>query len=213
MTPFFSSPVLPVYRVPTSVAVLSRLRAETRIEHDAIENMLGLASERLTHAAFVRCISRFYGFYKPIETALAQNVAGSGWQELMRGRLQKTALLEHDLFALGVDASTLMTCSELPPMRNAAELLGCVYVLEGATLGGRVIVSLLQARLDLTASTGAGFFNGYGANTALMWQALRHALVTAAPDATAANEMIASANATFRALRRWCAEVPALEQA
>ena len=39
-------PVVPVFRAPTSVAVLFRLRAETRIEHVAIENLLAMSRPR-----------------------------------------------------------------------------------------------------------------------------------------------------------------------
>jgi heme oxygenase (biliverdin-IX-beta and delta-forming) len=190
---------------------LSRLRAETRVEHDAIERVLGLASESLTHASYLHCISRFHGFYGPVESALAAQAADSKWQSLLHGRLGKTALLERDLGNLGVRANSLPVCLALPPLGSAAELLGCLYVLEGATLGGRVISPLLHTRLGLTPVSGAGFFNGYGEATGSMWQALRGALVSAEVEAICANKMIANANATFRALRQWCQEAPSHE--
>lgn len=205
-------PPLLDWRTLTASDVLARLRAETRAEHDAVEGVLGLASVALTHTSYVRCVSRFYGFYRPLEAALATLAADARWADLLRARTGKSALLAQDLAKLGIDAAALAQCRALPRLRGEADLLGCLYVVEGATLGGRLIASQLQARLGLTASTGAGFFHGYGEATASMWQALRRALVAGAPDAATENEMIANAKATFAVLCSFCDKEPGDEQ-
>jgi len=43
----------------------------------------------------------------------------------------------------------------LPACEDTASAFGCAYVLEGATLGGRTLLPLVEARLGLTAASGA----------------------------------------------------------
>lgn len=56
--------------------------------------------------------------------------------------------------------------------QDIGALIGTLYAIEGATLGGQVISRHLQTTLGLTASTGARFFNGYGdtLSTQQHWQ-------------------------------------------
>jgi heme oxygenase (biliverdin-IX-beta and delta-forming) len=83
-------------------------------------------------------------------------------------------------------------------------VLGCLYVLEGATMGGRMITRHLQATFGITPDAGGRFFDGYGADTGKMWQSTRQLLVRGAPDLPSENAMVASAITTFACLRRWC---------
>jgi heme oxygenase len=49
-------------------------------------------------------------------------------------------------------------------------LAGVLYVIEGSTLGGQIIVRHLERNLGLTRESGARFFHGYGADTEAHWQ-------------------------------------------
>ena len=89
-------------------------------------------------------------------------------------------------------------------LTTQAEILGCLYVLEGATLGGRLITQHIQATLAITPTTGGGFFEGYAGDTGKMWQAMRHLLVSCALDTQTEDAMVANAIATFACLRGWC---------
>lgn len=82
------------------------------------------------------------------------------------------------------------------------QVLGCLYVIEGATLGGQVITRHLLATHGITPETGGAFFAGYGAETGPHWQAFG-AMITAAERFGAADEIVASANRTFETLDRW----------
>jgi len=59
-------------------SVLTLLREQTRVEHDAIERSLGLMSETLTRQAYRRTLERFYGFWRPLEQRFQQTVGLSG---------------------------------------------------------------------------------------------------------------------------------------
>lgn len=59
----------------------------------------------------------------------------------------------------------------LPEITSIGHLVGVLYVLEGATLGGQFISGSLFKNHGLHSSQGARFFSGYGERSSLMWQA------------------------------------------
>lgn len=75
----------------------------------------------------------------------------------------RQAWLARDLYDLGVnphrheDAARLL----LPSMATVHELVGVMYVIEGATQGGKVVAPLLERQLGLTETFGAHFFNAH----------------------------------------------------
>ncbi len=189
--------------VPASISVLTRLRIETRPQHDAIEAALDITSETLTLDAYRLTIERFHGFYLPLEAGL---VKIGGWMErgLDLTERQKTLLLKNDLQALGVsDPEMVPVCTVLPPHGTVAAAFGCLYVLEGATLGGQVIMPLLRNRLGITPETGGQFFRGYGDRTGAMWQAFRAVLTASVVKPCEADEAVAAAKETFLKLQHW----------
>jgi heme oxygenase len=113
----------------------------------------------------------------------------------------KLPLLEADLQALGQDPRTLPHCPAPPRLRDVAEAFGCVYVLEGSTLGGRVISRHVQARLG--ADVPRRFLDAYGARTGENWQTFRSALSAAARARNIDGRVIAGAKATFESFTAW----------
>ena len=85
---------------------------------------------------------------------------------------QRAHLLRADLQALGMKDSTVASlprCQELPKIDDCFDGLGCLYVLEGSTLGGKLIARELERRFGLDQQSGAAFFNSYGADVGSMW--------------------------------------------
>ena len=157
-------------------AILSRLRTETRAEHDAIEAALDLTGDGLTHDRYRRILERLYGFYAPLEPAIR---AVGGWADrgLDLEARQKGPLLRADLRTLGGDAPTAIPlCNDLPILVTLADCFGCLYVLEGSTLGGQFISRHVHRVLGMTPETGGRFFHGYGDKTGEMWQTFRAAV-------------------------------------
>jgi heme oxygenase len=190
-----------VHAMPASPSrdVLARLKHETRREHEAIETALDLMGDALTHAGYRRTLARLHGFYRPAEAQL---------RAMAQARLDmherwKTPLLEADLVALGDHAAVLPSCTELLPLASAADGWGRLYVLEGATLGGCVISRHVCTTLGITPDRGGRFFHGYGDRTGSMWRAFQAALAAFATTTALQDRVVASALATFRALRRW----------
>ena len=181
-----------------------RLRLETSAEHDAIECTLDLMAPALSQAAYQRCIAKFYGFYRPVERELAICLEGSVWGDVLSGR-QKAGLLRHDLQCLGMaDPDATPVCTALPALTTPAAAFGCLYVLEGATLGGQIISGHASSRFGYGAQHGAAFFHGYGSDTGAMWRSFGHTLMAFSANSATDDEVVAAAVSTFRSLRLWC---------
>ena len=189
-------------------AILSRLRAETRDQHEAIERSLLLMADQLTLHTYLHRLEQFYGFYKPVEDRVYADTGPlEAWLTLAKRR--KTPLLEADLQVLRQEHATFLpVCRHLPRFVSVAECFGCMYVLEGATLGGVFIGRHIQAKLGVTPATGGRFFEGYAAQTGSMWQEFRAAITEFSLTTDDHDTMIKTACATFEALQTWCEEKP-----
>ncbi len=180
-------------------AVLAQVRAATRPVHDRLEGALGLLDEWLDLAAYRQVIERFHGFWRGWEPQVAALLQ----DETLLAPRRRAHLLAADLAALGVPAEVVegLPRCPLPVLRDAAEALGSVYVLEGSTLGGRVILRHVERRLGLDERFGCRYFAGHGADTGMMWRAFL-ARLEAAPAADA-GRIADGASATFERLAWW----------
>jgi heme oxygenase len=171
---------------------MSALKAATAAHHERLERRVDIAARVRSRAAYRDLLERFYGFYAPLETSLepyAQPV-------LDFSARRKLPLLAADVAALGGDPGALPRAARIPRVASVPDALGVLYVLEGATLGGKVIARLAGRSLGLTREHGAAFFGAYGPEVGARWKAFgavaeRHA---AAPEA---------AVACFEALEEW----------
>jgi heme oxygenase len=82
-------------------------------------------------------------------------------------------------------------------------VVGCLYVLEGATLGGQVIARRLQETLKIGPENGASFFHGYGRDAGHLWKSFRAALAAYASDRWRQEQIIAGARDTFTHFEDW----------
>jgi heme oxygenase len=200
--------------------ILKRLRLATNARHTALENQLPLMNADLSLEDYRQFVERFFGFYAPLE---AQMMASPHWPllEFEYTTRQKTPRLAQDLLALGSNAAAVAAtprCIALPACTTPEQLLGCLYVIEGATLGGRSITRHLQTRFGLTPQSGGAFFDGYGARTGSQWKAfctmlarnadrLRDASTDPCADLSALEgrhaAIVAGANRTFETLSLW----------
>jgi len=188
--------------------ILKQLRAETQTLHSALEAQVPVMDPAFSLADYRRLLARFYGYYLPLETRLVAWSRAEGRRIDYAERL-KVPALERDLIALGETAETiarLPRCTALPALATEAEGLGCLYVVEGSTLGGQVITRQLQKSLGLAPESGDAFFNGYGAETGPRWKAFGVRMEEAAARLAQDDAIIAGANETFRTLGDWLTE-------
>ncbi len=185
--------------------ILQRLKQETRSYHEQLERELNICDEHLTLASYKSILVHFLGFYQPVELRLRnfQQEQRLKWE--LERRSKKLWLLQ-DLKALsnaGTDLTVLPTCAELPTLDTLYQVLGCMYVLEGATLGGQIITRHIQRVLHLHEHSGCAFFHGYGSDTGSMWRAFGELLVTSIPNVEAENAVISTASKTFILFHQW----------
>jgi len=178
--------------------ILDHLRSATRDLHDGLEARLDVFARIADPAQRREMIGRFLAFYRPAEAALARLLADE--PDLSFDTRRKVPALERDLTALKAapPADAPLT---LPAGR--CEALGFLYVLEGSTLGGRVIDKQLRARG--LSPEGLSFFRGYGEHTGPRWKAFCAVLERADDKAAAAR----GARSAFAQMEAWMCEVPA----
>ncbi len=118
----------------------------------------------------------------------------------------RAALIERDLLSLGLSPADLPTCldaADLPQLSCPEDLAGCLYVLEGACLGGQVIGPLLRERLGLAKGavprSSPATRRGRSRDGAVFVAWLEG--LTRAGSATA--EIVRASAATFEAFARW----------
>ncbi|MCK6550231.1 biliverdin-producing heme oxygenase [Myxococcota bacterium] len=186
--------------------IVERIRAETRADHTRIEAVIDLTAPDLTRARYVRFLERMFGYFEPVEARLA---AISGWEPTgldPRARARAFALIS-DLTALGHDPeriARLPRASALPDVSSLARALGCLYVLEGSRLGGRVLTRTLAPRLGLTPEHGLGFLGGTIGDTPASWPALVDALERwAATHTECEDDVVRAARETYATLTAW----------
>lgn len=182
--------------MPTDV--LSRLRAETRTAHEALEADLDIFRHLASDAGRRRLARRFHGLHAGAESVLFP------WLNALPGldyeARRRRPLLERDLAHLG--EPTPRPCAMSEPA-SRAEALGLLYVLEGSTLGGQVIRKRLLAggqTLD-----GVSFLDPYGADTGPRWKSFLAILDRECPpDRPEAGKAAARGGvAGFTAARAW----------
>ena len=185
----------------TAGTTLSRLKRATAPAHLRLEETVGRFGLAGGRAAYARYLGRLLGFYEPLEPPLDRFLRElPGFDPASR---RKAPLLQTDLAWLGVDARLLPRAEELPRVSTRAFALGVLYVIEGATLGGRVQLRRLGERLGISRAGGAAYLGCYGDDVDAQWQAVRDAITVAAIDEAAVREAIRGACATFDALDGW----------
>jgi heme oxygenase len=205
--PMLAAPERPAPPDPTSEDIgraLAPLRAGTRELHERLEARLPPRSIVESRDRYRAVLARMFGVYGRLEPRIEHQL-GAAWPALDLLARRKAPLLHGDLLELGLTGSAidaLPRCPAAPAPASADEALGCLYVLEGATLGGKIILRSATA-LGVDGERGGRFFGAYGPQVGRRWRDF--AAVVA--DATAAGAdvatMVASARATFAALEAW----------
>ncbi|MEO7718460.1 MAG: biliverdin-producing heme oxygenase [Capsulimonas sp.] len=184
------------------------LRLATRPDHQQMEDRLDIRAQCATPHSYRRLLERFYGFYRPYETALKST---EGFLPPLIDLAARTRLpsLASDLRAMGLSedqCSRLPECPDAPRPKTRAEALGCLYVTEGSTLGGQIIRRMIQETYGTDALPTA-FFDGYGAQTGRRWRDLCAAVDGADLSGDDRDAMTSAARRVFRTLETWlCAE-------
>lgn len=184
----------------------AQLRSATAAAHVALENSLDLLRPPLERERFLRLLQRWQAFHATWQPALA-----SWLPPAITAPRDRLPALAHDIHALGgvrVDGVPVDLCTPAPALcETRAAALGSLYVIEGATLGGR-IVSRALAEAPWLPPGGLRSFEPYGSDFGLRW---RETLDFIARAGEPPEEIVDAAVRTFDLLRNWLPAWPAVD--
>jgi heme oxygenase (biliverdin-IX-beta and delta-forming) len=153
----------------TGTTVLLELRRATAVQHRALEADAGIWELLASKASYEKLLARSFGIYSVLETQI-EAVSNLAAVLTDLGARRKVSALRADLAVLGVAAADCEICADVPKVATIAAALGCLYVLEGSTLGGQMMAREVGKRLDLGPQDGCEFFSSYGPRVGDMWK-------------------------------------------
>jgi heme oxygenase len=195
--------------MPGSVAGPAvRLRKATERAHQRLERRIDVKTRFANAVAYKGYLGLMYGFCAGIEVQLSPQLPGAALPDYESRR--KLPLLVRDLAHQGIESDALHLvphCPGLPVCIDVATVFGCLYVIEGATLGGRTLLPLVESRLGCTASSGAEYLASYGDKTSERWQVFCVAIDAWCRPPERFARAARAAIETFTALEQWLSDL------
>jgi len=182
--------------------LMNKLKESIQPYHKRLESKVDWFKPGFSRTDYLELLQKFWAYYSPLEQKFNQIPELKRWLPDFRQRA-KLPLLLMDLHNLGLTDETLrqrLWCTDLPRLSEPDSALGCLYVIEGSTLGGQVISGHLKQTFAMDKTNGAAFFNGYGDATGAMWLTFKEAISDADVDQ---ETVITAACETFSTLEKW----------
>ncbi|MCS3902593.1 heme oxygenase [Methylohalomonas lacus] len=176
--------------------LLAQLRVATREQHARLESLPALRrlfADDYTVAEYSRLLQSFFSLFSPLEAAVqatGRKTAASLGYEL------RSEDLAADLKILAAKTGADTAVPSALTGSRAAET-GCLYVLAGSRLGGKVIARQLAGSLGLTADSGIRFFAGSSGNEGHNWAQFCHRAELSCDTPPAREAAVSAAAATF----------------
>lgn len=145
------------------------LKKETAQYHDEIEQKL--ASNKLFEGTFnqddyYKMLIVNHQFIQALEPEIKALLKIEDLELLNKINLNKLQLLEKDLVELNLKINEPI---KVEVLKNRAEALGALYVIEGSMLGGMVIAKQLKKYPELEQA-GFNYFGHYGQDIGPIWK-------------------------------------------
>jgi heme oxygenase len=178
------------------------LRTATRDAHESIDTDMRRGDWLRSPSSYAGFLERNLRFHRIVEAAVAPvalRLEGLGYADRRR-----SPLLQDDLDALA-RAGVFPGPKEQPSVRVPPLLIngpgaafGCLYVIEGAMLGGTVLAQWIESRLGYDRGFGASSFAAHRGTTMKRWRAFG-ALVEARVASVSGDRvlMLTAAQTTF----------------
>ena len=189
----------------TPIELSDRLKLNTLPVHQQLEKAL-IAKMRSISSAdqYVKLLQFFYSYFSALEDQINNYITIDMLPDYFIRRKTKNIIEDIKNFE-GVIPEKAPP-EKLPDITNHLQAFGALYVIEGSTLGGKVISKMMESKLDFNNKKGLTFFNGYGNDTETMWQSFKYALNKQSLNETDDNEIINTANLTFTKFNMWLNE-------
>lgn len=181
-----------------------RLKAETRVDHEETEKSVGsdrIMSGTLTRDQYEDILLKQYMIHADLEQKLQRIKDLTEWSELEFELRKKISLLNFDLQLLGVNPKENHSVTFDFSPSNLAQGIGCLYVLEGSTLGGAVIKRKLESIPEIADTKALQFYGAYGENLGIMWKKFIACLDQLDAQPEIHDEVVESARQTFKVVK------------
>ena len=187
--------------------ILERLREETKGAHDRLEAVA--LSDKIMDGSlqvdeYKKLIRVHYLVHKELESLLEEKGVQEHFPELGYEERKKMPLLEKDVEELSIAREKLEVpaAGQLPRIEESQEgtpygILGCMYVMEGATLGGNVIVKSLRKNEHLSGLEDFHYFGCYGTETGKKWKSFLEVLKEKGQGPEAQQQIVDAARSTY----------------
>ena len=156
--------------------IANLLRTQTAEKHQQLESLMfvnDIMNNTLSIDDYKKLLTINYIIHQKLEHKLANMLDNELAEKLgMKSRL-KLYSLEKDLSFWEIDSLTLpaLNFEFFIPDNNNAEVLGALYVLEGATLGGNVIKKHILANNNFIGKEdGLNYYGVYGDELSTKWK-------------------------------------------
>eukprot|EP01012_Entosiphon_sulcatum_P040270 TRINITY_DN53921_c0_g1_i1.p1 TRINITY_DN53921_c0_g1~~TRINITY_DN53921_c0_g1_i1.p1 ORF type:complete len:195 (-),score=28.25 TRINITY_DN53921_c0_g1_i1:56-640(-) len=185
--------------------IANLLRTETAENHKTLESLMfvnEIMNNSLSINQYKKLLTVNYVIHQKLENKLANMLDADIAAELEMNSRLKLSALEKDLNYWGIDSLTLpgLDFELYIPQKNTAEVLGALYVLEGATLGGNVIKRHILANPNFKAhESGLNYYGVYGEELSTKWKKFVSVLNDRVTE-TDYERCVNSANQTFNNL-------------
>lgn len=187
--------------VISTETILDKLRRETRPAHKQLEELplsLAITNSDVTLPDYLLYLHLMQPVINDVEQhffPLVNHIVPYLEQR------RKLHLIESDL---SYSCKNRNIINKYPLSRStkltAAFAMGVMYVIEGSTLGGRVILKNINKHLGFTDEAGCRYFAGYKAETGSLWKSFLAALNTFAQKHHNEHEIIDGAVFAFNTI-------------
>jgi len=156
--------------------IANLLRTETAENHKALESLMfvnEIMNNSLSIDQYKKLLTINYIIHHKLENTLANMLDADIAAELEMNSRLKLSALEQDLNYWHIDSLTLpgLNFELFVPQKNTGEVLGALYVLEGATLGGNVIKRHILANKNFKDhEAGLNYYGVYGEELSTKWK-------------------------------------------
>jgi heme oxygenase len=154
----------PFAQNPAASRAIDRLRQETGAAHGELDETLHLIDRLSARQQRPGVLAGYHRFHVRAEAAIAPFL--SEIADLDFSARRRSPLIAEDISICG--QQMLPDPATSLEIRTRSEAFGALYVLEGSSLGGRVILKELKRRGVPLA--GLGFLDPYGLNTGPRWR-------------------------------------------
>jgi heme oxygenase len=183
---------------------LENLRTITAQEHEALEALpvsVSILNPKVTNEEYGLYLALMRDIVKDAEQnvfPVLKNIVSDLPQRL------RLDFIENDIQTIGYNKApaNATPLSSDERTKSPAFALGIFYVLEGSTLGGRVILKNINAALGYDAQNGARYFEGYGGETGSTWRRFLGEFSAYEAQNNTAEAIIAGANFAYQTINK-----------